>query len=133
MNGGPGAAYGEVIVAEVFHRLRQLDMVALGEAGYSSVDIERIRTEMTTRIQWWRRLLSQHQPLNGGTKCPRCRTWGGWARRRWPCPVWTTAHRYLLAEYPPPEHAAVRPLDRDADSHPQSYSSATGDSASRIR
>lgn len=112
MNGGPGPAYGEVIVAEVFHRLRQLDMVALGETGYSPADIERIRAEMRQRIQWWRRLLSQHQPLDGGTRCPRCRTWGGWARRRWPCPVWTAAHRYLLTEYPATDMPRARPSRR---------------------
>lgn len=90
--------FSEVLAMEVLDRLHQLDLIAAGEHR-SAAEVALIRTEMRTTVATLRRLLERHH--TDDDRCPRCRTWG-WRRRRWPCPVWTEAHRRLMTRYPPP-------------------------------
>ncbi|MGH3630592.1 MAG: hypothetical protein ACRDRL_24520, partial [Sciscionella sp.] len=78
---------------EVRHRLAVLDAAAAGVRD-RSVDVEAIRSEFQQMIETWRRLLAAHHPADGEQRCPRCRSWG--RARRWPCPVWLSAHRSLI-------------------------------------
>ncbi|MGH3916680.1 MAG: hypothetical protein ACRDTC_25190 [Pseudonocardiaceae bacterium] len=91
--------FSEVLAMEVLDRLHQLDLLAAGERR-SAADVALIRTEMRSMVATLRRLLERHH-TDDDDRCPRCRTWG-WRRRRWPCPVWTEAHRRLLTRYPSP-------------------------------
>ncbi len=75
------------------------------------------RTELSRLADGWRLLLTGHGVGEDG----RCRACHGWVRhRRWPCPVWLTAHRHLVEDAPPAEseperrrwHRRRGPLDR---------------------
>lgn len=55
-------------------------------------------TELVRLIEAWRVLLAEHEPDEDGC-CPTCV--GRWRRRRgYRCPVWSTAHRHLVAAEP---------------------------------
>lgn len=97
--GTPASRFSEVLAMEVLDRLHQLDLLAAGEHR-SAAEVALIRSDMRTMVTTLRRLLERHH-TEGDARCPRCRTWG-WRRRRWPCPVWTEAHRRLMTRYPPP-------------------------------
>lgn len=98
-SGDMATRFSEVLAMEVLDRLHQLDLLAAGEHR-SAAEVALIRTEMRTTVATLRRLLERHH-TDDDDRCPRCRTWG-WRRRRWPCPVWTEAHRRLMTRYPPP-------------------------------
>ena len=91
----------EALRDAVLHRLALLDEVAEhGEAEALA------RAEIHRLADGWRLLLTLHRPDEDG----RCRSCPGWLRhRRWPCRVWTTAHRHLIGEGPP-HRERCRPL-----------------------
>lgn len=77
---------------EVYRRLDYLDTLATdgdtaSRAALADTEILRLTTA-------WRDLLAQHHPDSRG-QCPRCAGWH--RRRRYPCSVWATAYRHLLA------------------------------------
>jgi hypothetical protein len=77
---------------EVYRHLDYLNTLATdgdtaSRAALADTEILRLTTA-------WRDLLDQHQPDNRG-RCPRCSGWR--RRRRYPCSVWATAYRHLLA------------------------------------
>lgn len=51
------------------------------------------RTELRRLADSWRRLLTDHRADPTG-RCEACRA----RNRRWPCPVWRTAHEQLIGE-----------------------------------
>jgi len=77
----------------VFDRLEMLSEEASNAEPGSLVSLA--RTEFRRLTDGWRELLASHQPDDDG-RCPQC---SGWLRRRrWPCPVWLSAHHYLIGE-----------------------------------
>jgi hypothetical protein len=77
----------------VFDRLELLSEEASNAEPGELVTLA--RDELRRLTAGWRELLASHQPDEDG-RCPRC---SGWLRRRrWPCPVWLTAHYHLIGE-----------------------------------
>lgn len=88
---GPGSAV--TLAEQVRARLAVLDLQAAGMLR-RTVEVMELRGQLRSLIRAWRRLLAAHHPVDGRSRCPRCRSWWG-RRRRWPCPVWRTAHTSL--------------------------------------
>ncbi|MGH3693085.1 MAG: hypothetical protein ACRDRX_03645 [Pseudonocardiaceae bacterium] len=77
----------------VLERLAAVEEMALRAGATLSSPLA--RRHLRTITEGWRELLVQHQPDATG-RCPVC---SGWLRRRrWPCEVWVTAHRYLIGD-----------------------------------
>lgn len=77
----------------VLSQLDQLDRAAAN--GEIEVLLPVARTDMYRLAHGFRSLLNEHQPDEDG----RCKVCPGTLRgRRWPCSVWTIAHRHLLAD-----------------------------------
>lgn len=82
----------------VLDRLDNLDEVVTG--GEAEALLPVARDELHRLSVGFRLLLDEHRPNEDG----RCRVCSGaWRTRRWPCSVWTTAHRQLLS------HRSARP------------------------
>lgn len=91
----------------VLERLAAVEELAARAGAALSVPLA--RKHIQTITDGWRELLVQHQPDSTG-RCPVC---SGWLRRRrWPCEVWSTAHRHLIGD-------GTEPIGRPArKSHP---------------
>jgi hypothetical protein len=90
----PGGSPGnDVLRAAVLHRLDLLDRAA-GHADPATL-LPLARAELNRLADGWRRLLRAHHADESG-RCAACRP--GLLARRWPCPVWRTAHEQLLGE-----------------------------------
>jgi hypothetical protein len=77
----------------VLHRLDMLDRAA-GHADASTL-LPLARTELRRLADGWRLLLKTHgADPDGG--CHACRQ--GTRSRRWPCPVWRSAHEQLIGD-----------------------------------
>jgi hypothetical protein len=77
----------------VLERLAAVEELA-ARAG-AALSVPAARKHIQTITDGWRELLVQHQPDATG-RCPVC---SGWLRRRrWPCEVWSTAHRHLIGD-----------------------------------
>jgi hypothetical protein len=77
----------------VLEKLAAVEELAARASAALSVPVA--RKHIQTITDGWRELLVQHQPDSTG-RCPVC---SGWLRRRrWPCEVWTTAHRHLIGD-----------------------------------
>src|SRR6266567_7963758 len=76
--------------------LNRLDTLILAADSSSRTAIA--ETELVRMVGAWRALLAEHEPDEEG----RCRRCAGRRRRRGHlCPVWTTAHHYLVVSDPP--------------------------------
>lgn len=88
----------------ILRRLDYLDTLVTDADLQSRVALT--DTEIARMTTAWRALLDQHQPDVDG----RCRQRSGWRRRRkFPCSVWTMAHRHLLATDSHPAGGCGRP------------------------
>lgn len=87
--------------------LNQLDMLdrAAGHADPSTL-LPMARAELNRLANGWRGLLKSHRADETG-RCTTCRP--GLRARRWPCPVWRTAHEQLIGEGLP-HRARTQPL-----------------------
>ncbi|GAA3844472.1 hypothetical protein GCM10022243_08540 [Saccharothrix violaceirubra] len=83
----------ETLRDAVLRRLAQLDQAVAHDEAESLVPLA--RTGINRLADGWRLLLSLHQPDPDG-RCDSCQ--GVLRNRRWPCRVWTTAHRHLIGE-----------------------------------
>lgn len=108
--------FSEVLATEVIERLARLDRIAAGEPR-TPAEVARIRHGLAEAVAAWRRLLDRHR-ADDHDRCPKCRTWFGLRRVRWPCRVWLTAHEHLVTD--PGERAATNPRRRrrTGPSHP---------------
>lgn len=88
----------------VLHRLDMLDRAA--DHGDPSTLLPLARTELNRLADGWRVLLSSHHTDEDG-RCAACRP--GLRARRWPCPVWRSAHEQLIGEGLP-HRERTRPL-----------------------
>jgi len=82
--------------AAVLHRLDMLDRAA-GHADASTL-LPLARRELHRLADGWRLLLKSHRVDEDG-RCAACHH--GLRARRWPCPVWRSAHEQLIGEGPP--------------------------------
>lgn len=62
------------------------------------------RTELQRLADGWRHLLESHGADQDG-RCAACRQ--GRRARRWPCPVWRSAHEQLIGEGVPHRQRAT--------------------------
>jgi hypothetical protein len=87
----------------VLERLAAVEDLAARASAALSVPVA--RKHIQTITDGWRELLVQHQPDTTG-RCPVC---SGWLRRRrWPCEVWSTAHRHLIGDGTEPTERSAR-------------------------
>lgn len=100
---GPGLA--RALAEQVRAQLAVLDLQAAGVVR-RAVDVQVVCGQLRSLIGVWRRLLEAHHPPDGTSRCPRCRSWWG-RRRRWPCPVWRTAHSSLAVHQVPAPDAVA--------------------------
>lgn len=83
----------EALRNAVMQRLALLEKAA--QQGADAALVPLARSEIHRLADGWRLLLTVHQPDEDG----RCRACPGWLRRRrWPCQIWTMAHRHLIGE-----------------------------------
>ncbi|MGH3921495.1 MAG: hypothetical protein ACRDTT_01240 [Pseudonocardiaceae bacterium] len=87
----------------VYGRLDYLDQLVAdadepSRAALANTEISRLTTA-------WRDLLAAHHPDEHG-RCPQCSGWR--CPRQYPCSVWTTAHRHLIAADGHPEATSGR-------------------------
>lgn len=82
----------DTVRSAVLHRLDMLDRAA-GQAEPSTL-LPLARTELARLADGWRLLLQTHRADEAG----RCQACQRGRSRRWPCPVWRSAHEQLIGE-----------------------------------
>ncbi|GAB3458770.1 hypothetical protein [Actinophytocola sediminis] len=83
----------DVVRQAVLHQLDMLDRAA-GHADPSTL-LPLARAELNRLADGWRVLLRSHRGDETG-RCVACRP--GLRARRWPCPVWRSAHEQLIGD-----------------------------------